>query len=153
VDKKHKIYQRNETVARPALVLGPRDTCAPARGHMPWTPAVATAGQGEMVAGLERLLLDHYAPAWIVINAQGEAMYFSPRTGSTWSPARAGQHGRRQHGAQGPAPRPADRHPHGAEEGRGGGARGRGRGNSGEVQRINLIVRPITEAGTEPACT
>ena len=40
-----------------------------------------------MVAGLERLLLEHYAPAWIVINAQGEAIYFSPRTGKYLEPA------------------------------------------------------------------
>jgi len=151
VDKKHKIYQRNETVSRPALVLGPTDHVRARARTMPWTPRVATAGQGEMVAGLERLLLDHYAPAWIVINAQGEAMYFSPRTGKYLEPAAGlasmdvvnmARKGLRLdlrtaiHTAL----------KKGAEVVRG----GVDVATSGEVQRINLIVRPITEAGTEP---
>ena len=86
IDKKHKIYQRNETVTRPPLAFPPAE-----RGRRvatkPWSPRVATASHAELVAGLERLLLDQYAPAWIIINAQGEAVYFSPRTGKYLEPA------------------------------------------------------------------
>jgi two-component system CheB/CheR fusion protein len=82
IDKKHRIYQRNETVGRPPLSLLPSDR--EARAYLSarrWTPRVATENQEQMVAGLERLLLDHYAPPWVIANAQGEAVYFSPRTG------------------------------------------------------------------------
>jgi two-component system CheB/CheR fusion protein len=150
IDKKHKIYKRNETVARPPLVLGPAGR-RPRPSDKPWTARVATSAQGEMVAGLERLLLDHYAPAWIIVNAQGEGMYFSPRTGRYLQPAaglasmdvvnmarkglrldlrtavhtvvRTGEEVVRE----------------GVEV-----------ATDGSVQRINLIVRPITEAGTDP---
>ena len=81
IDKKHKIYQRNETVTRPPLQFVAGERSRPARQARPWTQRVATADQGDVVGTLERLLLDHYAPAWLIVNVQGEAVYVSPRTG------------------------------------------------------------------------
>jgi two-component system, chemotaxis family, CheB/CheR fusion protein len=80
VDKKHRIFERKESVARPALALPPSGA-KPARGGRAWVPRIVSAGQGEIVGRLERLLLDSFAPAWVVVNAQGESIYFSPRTG------------------------------------------------------------------------
>ena len=82
LDRKNKIYQRNETVTRPPLHFVASDRDRRSRpSARPWTARVATPGHAEMVGQLERLLLDHYAPAWVIVNGQGEAVYISPRTG------------------------------------------------------------------------
>jgi two-component system CheB/CheR fusion protein len=152
IDKKHKIYRRNETVARPPLVLGPAGRRRLQPSGKPWTPRVATAAQGEMVAGLERLLLDHYAPAWIIVNAQGEAMYFSPRTGRYLQPAaglasmdvinmaRKGLRLDLRTAIHTAVRKGQEVVREGIEV-----------ATDGEVQRINLIVRPVTDAGADPS--
>ena len=71
---------------RPPLLLPLGGKLGREAGPKAWTPRVATANQPDLVAGLERLLLERYAPAWIVINSQGEAVYFSPRTGRYLQP-------------------------------------------------------------------
>jgi two-component system CheB/CheR fusion protein len=81
VDKRHRIFERKESVARPALSLPAAADAKPARAGRPWIPRVAAPGQREIVSRLERLLLDSFAPAWVVVNAQCESVYFSPRTG------------------------------------------------------------------------
>jgi two-component system, chemotaxis family, CheB/CheR fusion protein len=42
---------------------------------------------GASAGVFERILLDHYASAWVIINAQGESVYFSARTGKYLEPA------------------------------------------------------------------
>ena len=89
VDKKHRIFQRNETVARTPLALPLPDRhrfgrVPPANTRLLHAP---TSAQPEVVAGLERILLDHYAPAWVVVDANGHTVYFSPRTGRFLEPA------------------------------------------------------------------
>ena len=129
LDKKHRIFQRNE--ARDAARLASRcptdargargapdlgDPRAGARSSRSWWP------------GLERLLLDQYAPAWVVVNAQGESVYFSARTGRYLEPAAGAPSCQpREHGAQGPAPRAAHGPPQGRQDRRDRHARGRGR--------------------------
>ena len=150
IDTKHKIYQRTETVGRPPLVLPPEPYPRGEAARPIWARRVPAAGQAEMVAGLERLLLDQYAPAWIVINAQGEAIYFSPRTGKYLEPAAGvpsmdivnmARKGLRLdlrtsiHKAL----------KKGAEVVR----EGVDVTLNGEVQRINLVVRPLTDAAAE----
>jgi two-component system CheB/CheR fusion protein len=78
VDKKHRIFERKESVTRPALTM-PAATPPVRTGR--FVPRVATPGQREIVGKLERLLLDSFSPAWVVVNAEGESVYFSPRTG------------------------------------------------------------------------
>lgn len=89
IDRKHRVFQRSDTIARPLQVapVGPGG----GRGAAPRTAGErATAGartrQQELVAALERVLLDQYAPAWVVINALAEAVYFSPRIGRYLQP-------------------------------------------------------------------
>jgi two-component system CheB/CheR fusion protein len=149
VDKKHKIYQRNETVTRPPIVFAPTDRARRVATRA-WSPRVPTTSHAEMVGGLERLLLDRYAPAWIIINAEGEAVYFSPRTGKYLEPApgipsmdvvtmarqglrldlRTAIHKALKKNEEVVRP--------GVDVATGGG-----------VQRINLIVRPITETASD----
>jgi two-component system, chemotaxis family, CheB/CheR fusion protein len=88
IDKKQRIFQRNETITAPPLTFPLPDRALVERPTArPWVPRTATAGQRDSVAALERILLDHYAPAWVIINAQGESVYFSPRTGKYLEPA------------------------------------------------------------------
>jgi two-component system CheB/CheR fusion protein len=150
VDKKHKIYQRNETVARPPLVFAPTERSKP-RGRS-WSPRVPTPSHAEMVAGLERLLLDRYAPAWIVINAQAEAVYFSPRTGKYLEPA-SGIPSMDVVNMARPGLRLDLRTSiHKALKTNEEVVRdGVDVATNGETQRINLIVRPIPETGPEAA--
>jgi two-component system CheB/CheR fusion protein len=149
IDKKHKIYRRNETVSRPPLLLTPSEH-RPLPGKQ-WTARVATATQGGMVAGLERLLLDHYAPAWIIINANGEAIYFSPRTGRYLQPA-VGMASMDVVDMARKGLRLDLRTAIHAAVRKGGEVvrEGIDVATDGEVQRINLIVRPVTEAGSDP---
>jgi two-component system CheB/CheR fusion protein len=85
VDKKHRVFQRSNTVALPALALPVPDR-TPQRPQRPWAARVTAAGQGGVVADLERVLVDEYAPAWVIINAEGESVYFSARTGRFLEP-------------------------------------------------------------------
>ena len=89
LDKKHRLFQRTETVTRPPLAVPTaRQSRREGRaGPRTWTPRVATPGQEGLVAELERLLIDQYAPAWVIVNSQGEVVYFSPRTGRFLEPA------------------------------------------------------------------
>jgi len=90
ISKTHRIFKRNETVSRPPLAFpipGPRH---PSRG-LPVSPAAMAASRtAREVPGsvevLERILLQNYSPAWVVINSLGDVVYFSPRTGRFLEP-------------------------------------------------------------------
>src|SRR5262245_38018498 len=152
IDKKHRIFQRNETVARTPLTLPLPDRHPTTKAAAPQLPLrVPGGGQPEVVAGLERILLDHYAPAWVVVNGDGQTVYFSPRTGRFLEPApgvpssdildmarkglrldlRTAMHKAVKTGEQ-------VVHENVTVE------------TNGHVQRINLIVRPMFEAGEDP---
>ena len=81
VDKKSRIFRRNDSVPAPLMtfpVLGPA-RAAPFAG-------VRGAGEGggrgrEIAQTFERVLLDNYAPASVVINERAEILYVSGRTG------------------------------------------------------------------------
>jgi two-component system CheB/CheR fusion protein len=87
LDKKHRVFQRGDTVALPAMLLPAQEAFTTKPAARPWTARVAAAGQGHVVADLERLLIDEYAPAWVIVNGDGESVYFSARTGRFLEPA------------------------------------------------------------------
>ena len=101
---------------------------------------------------LERILLDQYAPAWVIVNAQGESIYFSPRTGRFLEPAAGSpDHGHPRDGTHGPAARPAHRPPQGDED--------RGSRSSARASRWRRTARssrstswcgPLVELGQDP---
>jgi two-component system CheB/CheR fusion protein len=87
VDKKHRIFTRAETLAVPAIALPLPERANPQASTRPWSARVAAGEPLGTVSALERVLLDNYAPAWVIINSQGESVYFSPRTGRFLEPA------------------------------------------------------------------
>jgi two-component system CheB/CheR fusion protein len=152
VDRKHRIFQRGDTIARlleiaPVFHSGGTGSRSPG-GRV--APAAPRSRQEELVAALERLLLDQYAPAWVVVNARAEALYFSPRVGRYLEPAPGAPSndviGMARLGlrldlrtAIHKAVRTGDRvtHPDVVVEA------------NGETQRINLLVRPLPELGAD----
>ena len=148
VDKKHRLFARGETIAVPAITVPlPARSAAQQR---PWATRIPPAEQQGTVAALERVLLDHYAPAWVIVNPQGQSVYFSPRTGRFLEPAvgapsadvvnmarkglrldlRTALHKAVQTGKAVVRERIAVE-------------------TNGHVQQINLVVRPLTEVGEQ----
>ncbi len=151
VDKKHRVFQRTETVSLPDVKVPVTSVSAMVRPVRPWTPRVPSAGQPEVVATLERVLLDHYAPAWVIVNAQGESIYFSPRTGRFLEPAAGSPTmdilGMARKGlrldlrtALHKAVKTGEAVTH----------EGISVEANGQVQPINLVVRPLHELGHDP---
>jgi two-component system CheB/CheR fusion protein len=150
VDKRHRLFQRTETMALPAPLLLPEQPPA-RRGSQPVLSARPPGpDQRELLSKLERLLLEQYAPAWVIINAQQEAVYFSPRTGRYLEPA-AGAPSSNVVGMARKGLRLDLRtalhkavktgevvtHEDVAVE------------TNGDIQPINLVVRPLPELGSE----
>jgi two-component system CheB/CheR fusion protein len=153
IDRKHRIFQRGDTIAARPFEVAPvlRSGRTGARsGAERVAPAGPRSRQEELVAALERLLLDQYAPAWVVVNAQAKALYFSPRVGRYLEPAPGAPSndviGMARLGlrldlrtAIHKAVRTGELvvHPDIVVEA------------NGETQRINLLVRPLPELGAE----
>ncbi len=120
-------------------------------GRANWTPRAAapgSRGRGRAGAAADR----QYAPAWVVVNAQGDVLYFSPRTGRYLEPAagaptldilsmaRKGLRLDLRTALHQAAKTRRDRsiHENVLVE------------TDGDVQRVNLIVRPLAELGDGP---
>jgi two-component system CheB/CheR fusion protein len=86
VDKRHRIYQCKDVVLRPPLSFPLADRF---RFSGP-RPVVEIAAQGTGEQGLarafERVLLENYSPACVLVNERAEILYFSPRTGKYLEP-------------------------------------------------------------------
>ena len=149
IDRKHRIFQRGATVTRVIETLPAVVSTRPPAGRA--TVAARTvSGQHELVTALERVLLDRYAPAWVVINARAEALHFSARTGKYLEPATGApsadviemaRPGLRLdlRTAIHKAVRTGETvvHQNVLVE------------TNGDAQRINLLVRPVTELGAD----
>jgi two-component system CheB/CheR fusion protein len=152
VDRKHRIFQRGATPTRLVESLPPVQTSLASRtpaGHG-GPPGSVRSGPQDVVAALERVMLDRYAPTWVVINARAEVLHFSARTGRYLEPAPGAPSpdivGMARRGlrldlrtAIHKAVRTSETvvHENVVVEA------------NGEVQRINLLVHPVTELGTE----
>jgi len=90
LDKKHRIFQSRDTVARPpfSFPLGERTRL----GHRPAEDSQRRSlpRQQEVARTFEAVLLENYAPACVVVNEWGEGVYFSPRTGRYLEPPPGG---------------------------------------------------------------
>ena len=86
VDKKHRIFQRREALIRPplSLTLVGRSRPAPARTFL--EERRLPAGEQEVAQTFERILLQSYSPACVIVNEGGDVVYFSPRTGKFLEP-------------------------------------------------------------------
>ena len=87
VDKRYRIFQRREVPFRPAMPFPLSHSVSSSRQYAP-NPRRTPALNGRNIGGaIERSILRNYAPACAVVNEQGEAVYFSGRTGKYLEPA------------------------------------------------------------------
>ena len=85
LDQKHRIFQRKEVVTRPRVQFPLTD------GHQLLSQSLErlmnTPAKAQDIGSLaQQTILEHYAPASVVITAQGDAIYFSGRTGRYFEP-------------------------------------------------------------------
>src|SRR5258706_6625606 len=89
VDKKHRIFQRKPATLRnqvkvPMMEPGRVTRFQPAVGAAPLSSGTK---EQNVIRTIERVVLEDYAPASVIINEQGEIVYFSGRTGKFLEPA------------------------------------------------------------------
>jgi two-component system CheB/CheR fusion protein len=78
VEKKHRIFQRKETLPRPAVIFPTADASRPKRSG----ERLLEAEERELPKRLERIILQRYRPACIAVKENGDAVYFSGRLSS-----------------------------------------------------------------------
>ncbi|HET9227227.1 MAG TPA: CheR family methyltransferase, partial [Thermoanaerobaculia bacterium] len=86
VDKRLRIFQAKDVVMRPPLSFPVVERSRPfhnRQGHGAPRPSDAQS----MAQTFERMLLDHYSPACVLVDEHGDIVYFSPRTGRYLEPA------------------------------------------------------------------
>jgi two-component system CheB/CheR fusion protein len=81
IDKQQRIFQRKDPLGHPYIdfPLG-RPSRRPMRNHASGRQAMATSAK-DIGAALDRILLKQYAPPAAIIDEQGMVVYFSGRTG------------------------------------------------------------------------
>ncbi|HYG63142.1 MAG TPA: chemotaxis protein CheB, partial [Thermoanaerobaculia bacterium] len=82
VDKRHRIFQRKETVLRSPMSfpLVERGRSGTFRSHFEGARR-SNPREPDVSKVLEAILLESYAPACVVVNQRSEVVYLSPRTG------------------------------------------------------------------------
>jgi two-component system CheB/CheR fusion protein len=87
VDRRHRIFQSKDVILRPPMSfpLAERTRHPHARLVSEEAPA-AQSGVRNVARAFERILLDHYSPACVLIDERGVIAYFSPRTGRYLEP-------------------------------------------------------------------
>ncbi|MGH7336831.1 MAG: PAS domain-containing protein, partial [Myxococcota bacterium] len=82
LDKRHRILQRADAPARPVLPMAPAVEAESARPEPPVARASAIAERrSTLQKNLEQIVLEEFAPSWVVIDRRGETILFSNRTG------------------------------------------------------------------------
>ncbi len=84
VDAKSRIYQRRETPARAEAVVFPS---AYMRSGAATPPATPIQSRGSLQVDAERLLLQRYSPAAVLVDRKGDIVFISGRTGKYLEPA------------------------------------------------------------------
>src|SRR5215472_8266284 len=87
VDKRWKIYRRKETAQSIYPVLEFSAAAGRDNREARQIEAIAALKDTDIVSSVERLLLSRFAPASVVINDRGDALYFHGRTGAYLEPA------------------------------------------------------------------
>jgi two-component system, chemotaxis family, CheB/CheR fusion protein len=82
LDKKHRIFERKETLPRPAVTFPLAEISRPnqpgvASGRKP----PEAAEERDLPKRLERIILQRYRPACVTVKENGDAVYFSGRLG------------------------------------------------------------------------
>jgi len=87
VDRRNRIFQAKDVVLRPPVVfpLAERSRFRFSRWQAD-EPLPAGTEETTVASAFERLLLDHYSPACVLVDERGDIVYFSPRTGKYLEP-------------------------------------------------------------------
>jgi two-component system CheB/CheR fusion protein len=87
LDKQYRLYKRRDLV-KPALNLAPQFA---ARARRPHWSAPSPQGSGALMPNILRsasaAVMEHFAPAHVVVNAEGDVLHYSIRTGRYLEPA------------------------------------------------------------------
>jgi two-component system CheB/CheR fusion protein len=87
VDKHYRTYKRRDLVT-PALGLAPQFAAKVRRSH--WS-APSPQGSGALLPNILRsassVVMEHFAPAHVVVNAEGDVLHYSIKTGRYLEPA------------------------------------------------------------------
>ena len=82
LDKKHRIFERKETLPRPAVTFPLAESSRP---NLPGATSRRNppepAEERELPKRLERIILQRYRPACVTVKENGDAVYFSGRLG------------------------------------------------------------------------
>ena len=78
MDKKHRIFQRKETLLRPAV----RFPLANISSAAPSARKYSDAEERNLPKQLERIILQRYGPACVLVRENGDAVYFTGRISS-----------------------------------------------------------------------
>ena len=82
LDKKHRIFERKETLPRPAVSFPLGDTSRPNQSALPsGRKPLDAAEERDLPKRLERIILQRYRPACVTVKENGDAVYFSGRLG------------------------------------------------------------------------
>jgi two-component system CheB/CheR fusion protein len=152
VDKRHRLYQRKPSVLHSSLYLPPMDGERGAKHFLPLPQAAAPRGHNQ-VRTIERVILEEYAPASVIVDPLGEVIYFSGPTGAFLEPPAGAPSNKLVSMARKPlraelrsafhlatANREEVIRPHlSIKHGR-------------ETIHFNLVVRPLTELGKDSDC-
>jgi two-component system, chemotaxis family, CheB/CheR fusion protein len=76
VDKKHRIFQRKETLPRPVVTFPLAEVGRP---KQPGARPLPEAEERDLSKRLERIILQRYRPACVAVKENGDAVYFSGR--------------------------------------------------------------------------
>jgi two-component system CheB/CheR fusion protein len=76
VDKKHRIFERKETLPRPVLTFPLAEASQP---KQPGARPLPEAEERDLSKRLERIILQRYRPACVTVKENGDAVYFSGR--------------------------------------------------------------------------
>ena len=86
VDKSHRIFQRKEALVPPLIDFPLVDPSNYRQFSAPKDRTVV-GRQSQIIRSIERVLLQDYAPACVIINEQNEVVYFFGRTGKYLEPS------------------------------------------------------------------
>ena len=85
IEKKHRIFQRRPAVLRVPVQMPVLDPAS--RLQLAAPPAGAVLKEQTLVRAIERVLLDELAPAGMVVNKEGDVLYFSGPVGDYLQPS------------------------------------------------------------------
>ncbi len=86
IDKRHRVYQCKDVILRPPVSFPLADRSRFSTQRPPIDNPASGAGEQGVARAFERVLLESYSPACVLVNERGEVLYFSPRTGKYLEP-------------------------------------------------------------------